>query len=299
MNKFDYLKLQNLTAIMIAELENISYDNDGGFRAAFLKESFGYFHFHPEFEIVLNLRSNGTRIIGESVELFDNYDMTIISGNIPHCYNYYKQEDHTSEFLGIIVHFRYSAFGDTLLKQHEMREVNELLKEAGRGISFPTEDAKKAEKHFIDMVNKTGIEKMISFFNILKIMQSSDKKVYLCSENYKETNDQCGNKKMNEIFSYINENFFRSITLEDISKIAGMNPSACSRFFKQNSGYGFVEYVNQVRQNKACYLLRETDYHINEIAEECGFASISNFNKMFRKAESVSPGEYRIRYKGY
>lgn len=283
---------------MISELENIQYDNDGGFRAAYLKESFGYCHFHPEFELVLNLKSNGTRIIGDSVELFDNYDMTFISGNIPHCFNYYKQEDRTPDNIGIVLHFRHSAFGETLLKQHEMHEVNELLAESGRGISFSTEDAKKAEKYFIEMVNNTGIEKMISLFNIFKIMHRSEKKVYLCSENYRESYDKCGNKKMNDIFSFINKNFFRSISLEDISKIAEMNPSACSRFFKQNSGFGFVEYVNQVRKNKACYLLLETDYHVNEIAEECGFASISNFNKQFRKAEGISPGEYRIRNKG-
>jgi AraC-like DNA-binding protein len=282
---------------MIAELEKIPYDNDGGFRAAPLKDNFSFWHFHPEYELMLNLKCNGTRIIGDSVELFDQYDMTLISGNIPHCYNFYKQEEHASENLGVIVHFKHSAFGDTLLKQHEMHEVNELLEESRKGIAFSTGDARKAERYLIEMISNTGIDKMISLFNILRILCRSEKKVSLCSENYSHGPDEKEDSKMNDIFSFINDNFYRAISLAEISSIAGMKPSACSRYFKKNSGVCFVEYVNQVRKNKACYLLRETDYQVNQIAEECGFASISNFNKQFRKAEGISPGEYRARYK--
>jgi AraC-like DNA-binding protein len=75
-----------------------------------------------------------------------------------------------------------------------------------------------------------------------------------------------------------------------------MSPFAFSRYFKKNSGAGFVEYVNQVRTNKACYLLRETDYQVHDIAIDCGFASISNFNKQFRKSVGISPSDYRTQY---
>jgi len=197
----------------------------------------------------------------------------------------------------VVVHFKHSAFGDNLLNQHEMHEINELLAEARKGIAFSTEDAKKAEKYFIEMISKTGIDKMISLFNILKIMCRSDKKVSLCSENYSCGPDENEDRKMNDIYSFISANFYRSISLAEIAGIAGMKPAACSRYFKKNSGVCFVEYVNQVRKNKACYLLRESDYQVNQIAEECGFASISNFHKQFRKSEGISPGEYRTRYK--
>jgi AraC-like DNA-binding protein len=76
-----------------------------------------------------------------------------------------------------------------------------------------------------------------------------------------------------------------------------MSPIAFSRFFKRNSGVGFVEYINKVRTNKACYLLRETEYQVHDIAMECGFSSISNFNKQFRKAEGISPRDYRAQFK--
>lgn len=282
---------------MVAELEKIQYDDGGGFRASYINDTGSYWHFHPEYELVLNMKSNGTRIIGDSVELFDQYDMVLISGNIPHCWNYYKQNNTLPEKHGIMVHFKLSSIGDALLSQHELSSVKGLLSEADRGIVFSVEDAEKAEKYLVQMVNNKGIDKMIDFFNLMKILVSSEKRGYLCSENYKLAFDERGNKRMTDVYMYIRENYFKPISLEKIAKVAKMSPFSFSRFFKNNCGAGFVEYLNRVRTNKACYLLRETEYQVHDIAMECGFASISNFNKQFRKSEGISPRDYRAQFK--
>jgi AraC-like DNA-binding protein len=282
---------------VIAELEKILYDDGGGFRASYINDTGGLWHFHPEYEIVLNLKGNGTRIIGDSIELFDQYDMVIISGNVPHCWNYYKPDNTLPEKHGMVLHFKLSSLGDSLLSQHEMHSIKELLNEAERGIEFSVDDARKAEEYFIDMINSKGIDKMIGFFNILKIMCLSEKRVCLCSDNYKLAFDERGNKRMTDVYNYIRENYFKPISLLKISKIAKMSPVAFSRYFKKNCGAGFIEYVNRVRTNKAGYLLRETEYQVNDIATECGFESISNFNKQFRKNEGLSPRDYRAQFK--
>jgi AraC-like DNA-binding protein len=282
---------------MVAELEQISYSDSGGFVAEYINDTGGLWHFHPEYEIVLNIKSNGTRIIGDSVELFDQYDMVLIGGKIPHSWNYYKTEKGLPEKHGIMVHFRQASLGDALLAQHELHCVSELLNQAERGIGFSVEDARKAEKHLVQMINNKGIDKMIDFFNVLRIMCNVEKKALLCSENYKQAYDERGNKRMAEVYTFIRENYFKPVTLEKISKIARMSPFAFSRFFKKNCGAGFVEYLNRVRTNKACYLLRETDYQVHDIAIECGFGSISNFNKQFRKTEGISPRDYRAQFK--
>lgn len=282
---------------MVAELEKILYDDSGGFRAAYINDSSGFWHFHPEYELVLNIKSNGTRIIGDSVELFDKYDMIFIAGNIPHCWNYYRQNNNLPENHGIIFHFKLASLGDALLSQHELRGFKELLTSAERGIVFSVDDARKSEKYLIQMINDKGIDKIIDFFNLFKILISSEKKSFICSENYKIAFDERGNKRMSDVYSYIRENYFKPISLGKISKIARMNPVAFSRYFKENCGAGFVEYLNRIRTNKASYLLRETDYHVHEIAKECGFGSISNFNKQFRKSEGLSPKSFRDQFK--
>jgi AraC-like DNA-binding protein len=282
---------------MVAELESISYDDGGGFQAEYISESGGIWHFHPEYELVLNMKTNGTRIIGDSVELFDQYDMVLIAGNIPHCWNYYKQENKLPEKHGIMLHFKLSSLGEAFLSQHEMSSVKDLFNDAERGIAFSVDDARKTEKFLVQMVNYKGIGKVVDFFNILNILCRSEKKGMLCSENYKLAFDEKGNKRMTDVYTYIRENYFKPISLEKVAKIARMSPFSFSRYFKNNCGACFVEYLNRVRTNKACYLLRETEYQVQDIALECGFGSISNFNKQFRKTEGLSPRDYRAQFK--
>ena len=178
-----------------------------------------------------------------------------------------------------------------------MHSLKELLIEAERGIVYSVEDAKNAENHLERMVKNKGIDKVIDFFHTIKILSASDRKGYLCSENYKLAFDEWGNKRMTDVYTYIRENYFKPVSLEKIAKVAKMSPFAFSRFFKKNCGANFIEYLNRVRINKACYLLRETEYQVQNIAVECGFASVSNFNKQFRKTEGISPRDYRAQFK--
>jgi AraC-like DNA-binding protein len=282
---------------MVAELEKISYDDSGGFRAEYISEPTGFWHFHPEYEIVLNTSNNGTRIVGDSVELFDKYDLVLIGGNIPHCWNYYRKGSSAPEYQGISLHFKIESLGEALLSQHELHTVKDLLIESERGIAFSVDDAVKAEPYLVNMVHSKGIDKMINFFQIIKLISASDKRTYLCSDNYKHAFDERGNKRMTDVYNFIRENYHKPLTLEKVSRVAQMSPFSFSRYFKKNCGAGFIEYVNRVRMNKACYLLRETEYQVNEIASECGFTSISNFNKYFRKVESQSPRDYRAQFK--
>lgn len=295
--KFETNLFVNQLYIMIAELERIVYDDNGGFKASYINDSGGFWHFHPEYELVLNIKGNGTRIIGDSVELFDQYDMVLLAGNISHCWNYYKANNTLPDDHGLMLHFKAESIGEAFLSQHELFCFNELLKESERGIVFSVEDARQVEKFFMKMANNKGIEKLIAFFNIIKVLCEADKKGYLCSENYKLEFDERGNKRMTNVYNYIRENYVKPISLAKIAKVAKMSPFAFSRYFKKNTGAGFVEYLNRVRINKACYLLRETEYQVNDIATECGFSSISNFNKQFRKTEGFSPRDYRAQFK--
>lgn len=278
---------------MVAEPEITDCNENGGFMAQYVSGSGGFWHFHPEYEIMLNINSNGTRIVGDSVELFDSNDLVLIGGNIPHCWNYNKDSDSTIQGRGIMIHFNLSSIGEALLAQHELQSVRRLLLDSERGIHFSVGDAILTESHLNNMVNTRGIEKMISFFSVLLIMCSAEKKNLLCSETYKRALDERNNKRMTDIITFVRENFHRPLTLDDASKVAQMSPFAFSRYFKKYSGEGFVEYLNKVRMDRASHLLRETEYQVQEIARQCGFSSISNFNKQFRREEGLSPRNYR------
>jgi len=105
-------------------------------------------------------------------------------------------------------------------------------------------------------------------------------------------------KKMNNIVElavdYIERNYMNNdLSLETVAEKVGKNPAYLSNLFKNETGQKFIEYVSLKRVEAGKKLLADPTIKVYEIAELTGYADVSNFNKVFRKYEGISPGEYR------
>ena len=103
----------------------------------------------------------------------------------------------------------------------------------------------------------------------------------------------CGNRHLFEIFSYIENNYTKECSLSGAAKQIGMNYSYVSRDFARLVGMRFNDYVNLMRLNMACHLLKNTEYSITECALESGFGSTHTFNRNFKQQYGVTPYKYR------
>jgi transcriptional regulator GlxA family with amidase domain len=83
------------------------------------------------------------------------------------------------------------------------------------------------------------------------------------------------------------------VHLSDAARYFGMSEPAFSRFFKRNTGHGFVHYLNRMRVNRACDLLTGSDKPVTDVCFETGFNNLSNFNRQFRRFCGLPPSEYR------
>ncbi|MCL1855142.1 MAG: AraC family transcriptional regulator [Clostridia bacterium] len=92
---------------------------------------------------------------------------------------------------------------------------------------------------------------------------------------------------------YINKNYQRRITIDDIGKEVHMSPYHLTRIFKKHTGYSLYEYVNFFRINRAAELLLNTDKRVQEISGAVGFMSVDSFIRCFKKHKSTSPGKFR------
>lgn len=92
---------------------------------------------------------------------------------------------------------------------------------------------------------------------------------------------------------YILDNYMHPISLEEVSKEVGFNPSYFSSMFKRECGVGFSEYLSGVRINRAMMLLRETNLHVSEVCNNVGYTDLKHFTKTFKKKAGVSPTEFR------
>lgn len=101
------------------------------------------------------------------------------------------------------------------------------------------------------------------------------------------------NQLMQEIATYIYQNYDKKLTLVDMSEKFNISRSYLSKKFKVITGFGFKEYVVNVRIKNACRLLLETNKSITDIAFECGFNDSNYFGDAFRHVKGVSPNKYR------
>ena len=86
------------------------------------------------------------------------------------------------------------------------------------------------------------------------------------------------------------------IRLAQLAEIAGMSPSAFSRFFKLHTGRNLSDYIIDIRLGYAARKLVDTNHSISEISFECGFNNLSNFNRIFKRKKGYSPSEFRENY---
>lgn len=92
---------------------------------------------------------------------------------------------------------------------------------------------------------------------------------------------------------YISENYNKDISLIDVAEFVGMSSTYFSKKFKEVTGFGFKEYMLNIRMKKACLLLLETKLSVTEIAYETGFNDSNYFGDVFKRIKGVSPLKYR------
>jgi AraC-like DNA-binding protein len=91
----------------------------------------------------------------------------------------------------------------------------------------------------------------------------------------------------------IQENYAENFSLQEMARRCGLNSSYFSRAFREAVGVPPFEFINRIRVQKACLLLKRTEMTILEIALSVGYNNISFFNRYFRKIMKMSPREYR------
>lgn len=100
-------------------------------------------------------------------------------------------------------------------------------------------------------------------------------------------------EKMKTILKYVEDHYAGHITIEDMAKLTCYSKSHFMKFFKQNIGTGFIDYLNDYRLTMADRLLKTSDSPVLEIAAQCGFDNLSYFNRIFKRKYGVSPGKMR------
>ena len=253
-------------------------------------------HFHSEFEIVYVLKSSGKRFVADSVEPFGEGDLTLIGSNLPHFWKNEWNDEKENHVNAIVVQFHKDFFKEEINVYPEFHAIAELLKRASRGINFSNTSGQIAGKMIKRLLKLKGLERMLYFIKILDTLAHVENYRLLASNGYQTNDTKELNTRLDKIMHFINTNYQRKISQEEVASKIGMTTPAFCRYFKEKTGKGFIFFVNEMRIGYACKLLIENHLSISQICYECGFNNLSNFNRMFKRLTGSTPGDYQQQF---
>jgi AraC-like DNA-binding protein len=252
-------------------------------------------HQHPELQLTLIVKSEGVLVAGDYVGNFQEGDVFIIGHNQAHVFRndkIYFEETHDGIAEGISVFFDAHYFGDFFWNLNEMSSVRQLVSAAGGGLRIGGETQSAVAILLKTIVQQNGLEKLISFFTILKTLsETTDFEKLSVAESPLHT-PQYENERMNKIVKYTLEEYHNPITIDTIAQIAHLTPEAFCRYFKLRTRKTYIHFLYEVRINQACKLLQNRDLLLSDIAYQVGFNNLSNFNRVFKMIMGKTPSQY-------
>ncbi|GAO43871.1 AraC family transcriptional regulator [Flavihumibacter petaseus] len=253
-------------------------------------------HVHPEFELVYVRESFGKRIIGNGIEPFEPGDMVLIGPQLPHVWindEMFMEGRADKRARSLILYFHPSILESGIFNLQEATAIRELLTKSGSGLSIHGVTREKVVTLMERILVAKGFEKILCLLQLLHELSGSADLIPLNAEEL--INHERGKEKdrLCEVYRFVNENFRTDIQLKDVSRLTNLTPQSFCRLFKKRNKIHFVEYLNQVRISNACRLLLDSDWTISEIAYNCGYKTISNFNKLFKETTGYAPKHYR------
>lgn len=254
-------------------------------------------HYHPEYELVLVCKSTGRRMVGDHIGYFDEGDLVFMGPVIPHVWvndSQYLNELASHDAAAIVIQFTNDFLGKDFFNIPEMEDFKNFLKLSSRGMCIKG----KCRQSIIELMEKmtamNGVQRIASLLSIFDLLANCKEYELLASPSYAENIQVKCSDRFSKITDYIMRNFDRDIALPQIAEISNMGVTTFCNFFKEHYRMSFVEYLNTVRIGHACKLLSENDQNIVQIAYDCGFNNLANFNRQFKRYKNMTPSEYRI-----
>jgi AraC-like DNA-binding protein len=235
------------------------------------------------------------RVIGDHTDEIEDLELVLVGPNIVHGWELHNCT--CKEIYEVTMHIHNDLLGDKMLSRRIFKPIKDMFDRSKHGILFSRETTNEIMPRIMVLSRIQGIRYFLEFVSILNDLANS-KGQKMLSTFCAESHDFHNSDKIKKVYDYIQENFNKTITLNEISTLVNMSSVSFNRFIKSRTGKTFIAYVNDTRISFASRWLLETDYSIGEIAFKCGFNNIANFNRLFKKSKKCTPKEFKGQFIG-
>jgi len=255
-------------------------------------------HFHPEYQLTLVIKSRGHRLVGDNIAPLHAGDLALIGSNLPHVWQQDEPDpdNPTGAVHAIIVRFLETFAGRGFLEIPEMEPVRRLFQRAARGLHVTGATREIVAEKMRRLPDATGLERITALLSILAALARSKELRPIASPGFLPVLESTDQDRMQRVCNYINSHLTETIDRARVAREAHLSEGACSRFFKLRTGKTLPQYVNELRVGRACRMLAEEEGKITGIALECGFTNLANFNRRFREITRLTPRDYRRQF---
>ena len=247
-------------------------------------------HWHPEIEINMLTEGEGQYQVGDSRIHAKKGDIIIVTPNILHSvYTNTRIESNTfvgsMDFIGSTFYDKASVsyirpiINGAKVFSPLITESDEYYNEISECVSRLFEIGNKKED-FYELMLKSELYRLIYLlysYGKIKVQNDSAKRL----------------DKIKMALQYIQENYQEELRVSELADLCHFSKAYFMSFFRKNVGIPCVEYIMQFRLKKAGEELKNTDKSVSEIAFDCGFRNLSNFNRHFKEYFGVVPKDFR------
>ncbi|RPI42966.1 MAG: AraC family transcriptional regulator [Bacteroidetes bacterium] len=252
------------------------------------------FHYHEECQLTLILASTGTVFMGSSMVEYDEGDLFFMGENLPHVLrnDRIRHSGNETGVRAISVFFSMKAVTALFEDVPEAREVKKLMDNSAFGLRF-----RRAARHRIGSLMKSigdshGLSRFIHLLQIINYFAAFPD-VERLADTRPVQMDPTHHKNLTKVFDFVMSHYNEKITLETVSSLIYMTPTAFCRYFKRHTQKSFSSFLIEVRVNKACKMLQEETSNVSDSCYSSGYNNKSNFHRHFLRVMGVTPNEYK------
>lgn len=252
-------------------------------------------HFHREYEIIYVEKGEGDCLVGDSIIPYTEGDLFFFGSELPHSMQSPSHYGEAQEFnvKGVNIQFEKDFMHYSISQYSQFVPIKNLLEDACRGIRLSVGHSEKIALLLKRIPVARGAEQLILLLSLLQEMATCKLKKQLTTSHYTPSASVLRNERMEKVIAYLNKHYTEPVSLDEIASYTAMNPTAFCRYFKENTGKTFKEYVLEMRIGYACKLLSGSMMNVSQICAACGFESPAHFNRTFKRVTGMTPTSYK------
>ena len=253
-----------------------------------------FLHFHNLFEIGYCHYGHGVLVLDEKECVYDSGALSVIPSNYPHT-TFSAEKDYWEYLFFDAGDLLGEMYPDNPVKQRHI--LARLGSRAEMFIDGTQTDLVLTVKKVLDEFrenrpNHQETTRYLLKVFLLELLRAQDVGGGM-AEPEEARNDNVSFAQIKPAFRYIDENFASNIKVKKLADECGLSETHLRRLFSDYVGFAPMDYVNLVRIQKACEVMRRTNHAMDQVAAECGFSTTSTFNRNFRKYMNISPYQWK------